>query len=170
MGDLDIGGEWFQPLPENDREPLPKKSIALKYIKSKGDPLSVHQMSLITLKAFFKYFNSVYPIFNEEIFTADLNHMYASRTLEDEAWYACLNVVFGYGILLQHGSEDPYSSAAATPATPVDSAKESSAPKAWAYFRNASSNLIDLMLKPDIKSVQALVTMVSQSTQRIKHG
>ena len=88
--------------------------------------------------------------------------MYSSGTLEDVPFYACLNAVLAMGTMLQQTmsiDSEPFS-------VPQDS-EAMAASKAWRYFRNASSNLVELMFKSTPMSLQAILTMVRWTSTQV---
>ena len=86
---------------------------------------------------------------------SQLSGMYSSHTLDNGPWCACLNAVLAMGTMLQQAS-NPGNEPFAVHQSPENIASF----QAWHYFRNASSQLVDLMFKPSLMGLQAILTMV----------
>lgn len=94
---------------------------------------------------------------------SQLSSMYSSHTLDNGPWCACLNAVLAMGTMLQQAS-NPGGEPFAVHQSPQNMASF----QAWHYFRNASSQLVDLMFKPSVMGLQAILTMVRTKIVRIK--
>lgn len=84
------GGPWSQfkvnfwhPIPPCDREPLPSRELADKYVLG-----------------FFDHFNSIFPLYNRASFDEFLEHQYSGQPLGGVEWYASLNVVLCLGSMI----------------------------------------------------------------------
>ena len=104
--------------------------------------------------AYFQGINDVFPIFDQQMFNTRLDQMYRSRSRDDVAQYACVNIVFALGSLLHTSGEERR-------ADPEALASRISNAQSWRLFHNTSSHLMDLMMKPSLTSLQALIAMVS---------
>ncbi|KAG9233335.1 fungal-specific transcription factor domain-containing protein [Amylocarpus encephaloides] len=129
--------EFWHPMKASEREPLPPKHVADTYIKF-----------------FFDYFNIVLPLYDKTTFIALYNQQYSGQSPNGAAWYASLNVAICLGIMTRPLYLE---NRAAVPSTTLgDGAQD----KAWKYFRNASSCLVDLLFKEsNLMAVQALCAM-----------
>ncbi|OCK74350.1 hypothetical protein K432DRAFT_469977 [Lepidopterella palustris CBS 459.81] len=100
--------------------------------------------TLSIVKAFFRDFNSVYPLFYQPAFMAFLERQYSKDPYDGVGWWASLNVVLAITLGLQA----------------VNDASPDIIEKAWDYFKNALAVLTELTIQStDLFSVQAVLGM-----------
>ena len=149
--------ETWQPLPKEHLEPLPKKDKATTYIECMCFDLHGHYDRLIgTASDFFQSVNSIYPLYSRQVFDRYLEQQYSAYPPDDNAWYASLNIVLAIGSVFEQirlqGSVQLGS---------IIDHQNPSLVQAWKYFRNASSNFIELFFRNSkLMAVQAVIAMV----------
>lgn len=130
---------WYK-LPDDQHEPLPNRDCAMIYITE-----------------FFNGFGSIFPLFTKSIFMEKFEHQYPVTPSQDEAWYACLNVVFAIGSVILNKHQN-YGSPKSTGSSPRSQNPEDEV--WWKWFRNASSTYIDLQFREgNLNAVQAMIGM-----------
>ncbi|KAH8819212.1 fungal-specific transcription factor domain-containing protein [Xylogone sp. PMI_703] len=124
---------WYTLAP-SEREPLPPKELAERYVLSYLDT-----------------FNSCFPLFDREVFLDHFERQYSGNPPQGVAWYACINVVLCMGSLIEKFE------ILQTIEPGFDSALSD---LSWRYFRNACSCFVDLVFKEsNLMAVQALCGM-----------
>ncbi|EED21290.1 conserved hypothetical protein [Talaromyces stipitatus ATCC 10500] len=123
--------ELYRPPFASEREPLPPKHIADRYVDS-----------------FFESYNKLIPLYDRAAFDQNYELQYSGHPPSGPAWYASLNTVLCLGCLLLQVRAR--SNAADNPENRI-----------WKkYLRNASGCLLDLLFgEASLEAIQALIGM-----------
>lgn len=150
---------WYK-LPDDQHEPLPNKEAAMIYVNGKS--LKTILFPFLTgLTEFFNGFGAIFPLFTKSIFMQRFERQYPITPSQDEAWYACVNVVFAIGSVILNKHQN-YGSPKSTGSSPRSQNPEDEV--WWKWFRNASSTYIDLQFREgNLNAVQAMIGMVRLS-------
>lgn len=151
---------WY-PLHESAREPLPPKHVADLWVRSKATLEVFGSLTETIALVYFETFNTMFPLYDWEVFEQYYTRHYSSNPPPGAAWFASINVVLGIGSLIseiQSQIDGRGQAKAISFQTKVTGLESSSYEK---YVRNATSCFTELVFdQPSLMAVQALCGMV----------